>query len=284
MAAPFQWSLAALETLMAEDQMDQHAAVLRAFSVVELWRLRRVCRAFHRWGTAALAALPRVATVGGSDTDREATAGVEVLDLSTLRWSSGVVPALPEPRDQDALASVAKDGPGRVVVAGGDRLATGQTAAQWVRGAANWAPLPELAHGLLKLKLRRERGLEIGAFSGEQAGECLPISGDTQAVAIPAERLTDGGNHTDGSGTIAIAPTPGRATPRSTQRFKRPTGVNALHHLRRRQHLVQRPLVAVAHIHVFDQTQLHPLLPRQSGQRQQLIVIDPPLNLSLIHI
>ena len=51
-AAPFQWSLAALETLMAEDQMDQHAAVLRAFSVVELWRLRRVCRAFHRWGTA----------------------------------------------------------------------------------------------------------------------------------------------------------------------------------------------------------------------------------------
>ena len=44
MAAPFQWSLNALETLMAEDQMDQHAAVLRAFSVVELWRLRRVCR------------------------------------------------------------------------------------------------------------------------------------------------------------------------------------------------------------------------------------------------
>ena len=52
-AAAFQWSLAALETLMAEDQMDRHAAVLRAFSVVELWRLRRVCRAFHRWGTAA---------------------------------------------------------------------------------------------------------------------------------------------------------------------------------------------------------------------------------------
>ena len=43
-AMAFQWSLAALETLMAEDQMDQHAAVLRAFSVVELWRLRRVCR------------------------------------------------------------------------------------------------------------------------------------------------------------------------------------------------------------------------------------------------
>ena len=65
-AMAFQWSLAALETLMAEDQMDRHAAVLRAFSVVELWRLRRVCRAFHRWGTAALAALPRVVVVGGT--------------------------------------------------------------------------------------------------------------------------------------------------------------------------------------------------------------------------
>ena len=50
-AMAFQWSLAALKTLMAEDQMDQHATVLRAFSVVELWRLRRVCRAFHRWGS-----------------------------------------------------------------------------------------------------------------------------------------------------------------------------------------------------------------------------------------
>ena len=33
MAASFQWSLAALETLMAEDQMDQHSTVLRGFSI-----------------------------------------------------------------------------------------------------------------------------------------------------------------------------------------------------------------------------------------------------------
>ena len=100
MAAPFQWSLAALETLMAEDQMDQHAAVLRAFSVVELWRLRRVCRAFHRWGTAALAALPRVVAIGGDTAGGAMTAGVEVLDLSTLRWQSVLprVPPLPQPR------------------------------------------------------------------------------------------------------------------------------------------------------------------------------------------
>ena len=106
----FQWSLAALETLMAEDQMDQHAAVLRAFSVVELWRLRRVCRAFHRWGTAALAALPRVVAIGGG------YAGVEGLDLSTLRWSSSVIPALPESR----LYHAACCADGRLVVAGGE--------------------------------------------------------------------------------------------------------------------------------------------------------------------
>ena len=134
MAAPFQWSLAALETLMAEDQMDQHAAVLRAFSVVELWRLRRVCRAFHRWGTAALAALPRVVAVGGSDADNDDTASVEVLDLSTLRWSSGVVPALPEPRGWHGACGF---GDGRVVVAGGLRGEDDET----MRTALQWASL-----------------------------------------------------------------------------------------------------------------------------------------------
>ena len=63
MAAPFQWSLAAIETLMTEDQMGQHGAVLRAFSVVELWWLRHVCRAFHPFHPAA--ALPRVLVAGG---------------------------------------------------------------------------------------------------------------------------------------------------------------------------------------------------------------------------
>ena len=142
MAAAFQWSLAALETLMAEDQMDQHAAVLRAFSVVELWRLRRVCRAFHRWGTAALAALPRVLAVGGSDADGDELVGVEVLDLSTLRWSSGVVPALPEPRCGHSTCAF---GDGRVVVSGGYERTQRRTALQWVPGAEGWAPLPDLA-------------------------------------------------------------------------------------------------------------------------------------------
>ena len=53
MAAPFQWSLAALETLMAEDQVDQHAAVLRAFSVVELCTIAVIVAAPPLWVWAA---------------------------------------------------------------------------------------------------------------------------------------------------------------------------------------------------------------------------------------
>ena len=148
-----QWNLAALETLMAEDQMDRHAFVLRGFSVVELWRLRRVCRAFHRWGTAALAALPRPVAVGGNTGPREeddATASVEVLDLSTLRWSSGVVPALPPEYGSGWLQGIEWHAAcclddGRVVVVGGASVDPGgshdRKALQWVPGGGA-APLP----------------------------------------------------------------------------------------------------------------------------------------------
>ena len=147
-AMAFQWSLATLETLMAEDQMDQHAAVLRAFSVVELWRLRRVCRAFHRWGTAALAALPRIVAVGGERHGPGPTAGVEVLDLSNMRWSaSGALPALPEARGSHAAVAL----PGtRLAVVGGHTQAIGggeedAPGLQWVPGTTEWAPLPQLS-------------------------------------------------------------------------------------------------------------------------------------------
>lgn len=35
---PWRWSLAALETLIAKDRLDQHDAMLSGFSAVELWR------------------------------------------------------------------------------------------------------------------------------------------------------------------------------------------------------------------------------------------------------
>eukprot|EP01045_Picozoa_sp_COSAG04_P019479 COSAG04_NODE_1894_length_5288_cov_2.767200_1_plen_369_part_10 len=192
-AAPFRWSLAALETLMAEDQMAQHGAVLRAFSVVELWRLRRVCRAFHRWGTAALAALPRVAAVGGSDTNYSSTANVEVLDLSTLRWSSGAVPALPQPRKWHSACSF---GGGRLVVAGGTsdlRDSADRIAVQWVPGATEWTTLPEMAearHSAVAVALPDGRVVAIGGHGGHN------IDNLASAEVLAA----------DGSGWSALAP------------------------------------------------------------------------------
>eukprot|EP01052_Picozoa_sp_SAG31_P008876 SAG31_NODE_455_length_15433_cov_4.248728_11_plen_328_part_00 len=119
------------------------------------------------------------------------TAGVEVLDLSTLRWSSAVVPALPGPRDQHALVGFAKDG--RVVVAGGDEDDTYQTAAQWVRGAqAWWAPLPDLAEtrvGMAAVALPDGRAMVIGG--GNYDGQVLA------SVEVLAA---------DGSGWSALAP------------------------------------------------------------------------------
>eukprot|EP01045_Picozoa_sp_COSAG04_P027564 COSAG04_NODE_4064_length_2328_cov_1.284432_1_plen_368_part_00 len=188
-AMAFQWTLAALETLMTEDQMDQHAAVLRAFSVVELWRLRRVCRAFHRWGTAALAALPRVAAIGGTDADGEPTAGVEVLDLSTLRWSSNVLPALPEPRQYHGACAF-RDG--RVVVVGGyhhQRAHHMRTALQWVPGALGWAPLPD--------PLKRRMQFAAAALPD---GRAMAISGPFAGAGV--EVLS-----ADGSSWSALTPT-----------------------------------------------------------------------------
>ena len=197
----FQWSLAALETFMAEDQMDLHAAVLRGFSVAELWRLRRVCRAFHRWGTATLASLPRIVVLGGyklvvgegeEPEEPEELASVEVLDLSTLRWSSGVVPALPEPRAQHSACCF--ENSGRVVVVGSDNPETEKTALQWVQGAAGWTPLPDLAE-------RRQIGRRGRGVVALPDGRAVVIGGHGDRPLASIESLA-----ANGSGWSALAP------------------------------------------------------------------------------
>ena len=72
----------------------------------------------------ALQKLPRVLSVGGLVMDRSVappkqitTASVEVLDLSTMRWSgAGCMPTLPDPR---ANHSTNFEADGSVVVCGG---------------------------------------------------------------------------------------------------------------------------------------------------------------------
>ena len=236
----FQWSLAALETLMAEDQMDQHAAVLRGFSVVELWRLRRVCRAFDRWCTSRLSKLSRPLSVGGlvgEDDDGldEATGVVEHLDLSTMRWASGgAVPALPTPRCWHTVCAFG----GRVVTIGGESPEYGenadelsQTALRWERGGAAWTPLPDVLQarkdaasvGLADGRAMLIGGLETGhddddieqrplasvealAADGSGWSDLTPMGtsrlGPAATVLPCGKVLVAGGRGTDGPGSV----------------------------------------------------------------------------------
>jgi hypothetical protein len=137
-----------------------HAMILRHLGVVSLWRVRGVCRGFRRWATSMLSSLPRVVAVGGLVVDRSvappewgaATASVESLDLSTMRWSAaGCMPSLPDPR---AYHSVSCCADGRVAVCGGynhggaDQMEhLTSTALQWLPGTGAWSALPDLPAG-----------------------------------------------------------------------------------------------------------------------------------------
>lgn len=135
---------AVLAEMLTNIMLILHVAVLRHSSVVELWKLRRVCRAFHRWGTEALASLPRVAAIGGTDRTDSSIDSVEVLDMSTLRWSADVLPALPHPVSAHSACSW---NDGRVTVVGGYNSNKDATAAddvlEWAPGAKVWSTLPE---------------------------------------------------------------------------------------------------------------------------------------------
>merc|ERR1711969_344033 len=47
------------------DRGANHDVVLGFFSVIGLWRMRRVSRSFRRWCVAKLSSLPRLPAVGG---------------------------------------------------------------------------------------------------------------------------------------------------------------------------------------------------------------------------
>ena len=142
------WLLAGSSGTCSESH-GAHGAVLASFfTVVELWRVRGVCRAFRRWATSRLESLPRVVAVGGSVMDVSAepvprvvaTAGVELLNFATLKWSSraDIIPPLPEPRAfQDVVCSYED---GRVVVGGGWNVGLSPPLPHLLRSVLQWAP------------------------------------------------------------------------------------------------------------------------------------------------
>jgi hypothetical protein len=127
-----------------------HAAVLGKLSLAAVWRLRGVSRAFRSWCGSALAAMPRVVAVGGS----QRIYGVKIflatavsLDLATLAWGGeSAVPDLPAPCVRFSLGQLPG---GRLVAAGGStdghwRSALTAAAIGWAPGHAAWTPLPPM--------------------------------------------------------------------------------------------------------------------------------------------
>eukprot|EP01046_Picozoa_sp_COSAG06_P054395 COSAG06_NODE_9677_length_1846_cov_1.724671_1_plen_482_part_10 len=179
------------QLLQLVGQEDLHPTFMRAevWGVVGLWRLRGVCRAFRGWAMSMLSSLPRVVAMGGMVVDRSvnppkwhATASVESLDLSTMRWSAaGCMPSLPDPRAGHSVSSCAD---GRVAVCGGYNYGgyneggadnmnhLRRTALQWLPGTGTWSALRDLPAGrtgAASVGLPDGRTMLIGGISDGQA-------------------------------------------------------------------------------------------------------------------
>jgi hypothetical protein len=124
-----------------------HAAVLGELSVVTVWRLKGVSRAFHGWCGSVLAAMPRVVAVGGQQVEGErwtTLATAVSLDLATLAWGGeDTLPDLPAPNEGFSLGQLPG---GRLVAAGGSDADWGNIAAafEWAPGRVVWTPLPPM--------------------------------------------------------------------------------------------------------------------------------------------
>jgi hypothetical protein len=213
----------------------------QVWGVVGLWRLRGVCRTFRRWAQAELSSLPRVVAVGGIEgiinrLKWVATASVDSLDLSTMRWSSaGCMPSLPDPR---AWHSVSCCADGRVVVCGGYNLSDdslsadndddqmvhlGSTALQWLPGTGAWSALPGLPSGrvgaasvgLLDGRTMLIGGLHEGsvasvlvlAANGSGWSKLPPLTGPRAgpvAVLLPDGKVFVAGGKSDGATDTAL--------------------------------------------------------------------------------
>jgi hypothetical protein len=191
--------------LVAQDDLRPTFMRSEVWGVVGLWRLRGVCRAFRGWAQAELSSLPRLVAVGGftRGSSWAATASVESLDLSTMRWSAaGCMPSLPDPR---AFHIVSCSADGRVVVCGGfnsgggdERRHLTSTAVQWLPGTGAWSALPDLPAGRIgavSVWLPDGWTMLIGGFADE--GQVL-----ASVVLLAA----------DGSGWSDLAPLTGART------------------------------------------------------------------------
>ena len=209
-------ALPAIVQLMAFSQL----------SVVQLWRARRVSRHFHRQATEVLETLPRLVSVGGAlegpilDPEIHGSE-VEVLDMSTMLWSSGLgagPPPLPAPRAHHALAAFSN---GRIVAVGGSKLSNSRQAVQWVPGSAAWTTLPDTAANrthavavalpdgrLLVAGGEEDESAEVLAADGSGWSSAAPMTeprGYAAAGLLPSGHVIVAGGYTEAGGPTQSA-------------------------------------------------------------------------------
>jgi hypothetical protein len=129
-----------------------------------------------------------------------------------------------------------------------------------------------------------QQGAQVVAAAGEQAQEELAFGGQPGAVAVAAEGLRHAADHADLAAAVTVGPAfGGLAGHGGVQRPQREheRSMQALHHLRRRQHLVHAPAVAGAHVHVLDEAQHHArpeAVAHVARQRHDLLVVGAALD------
>eukprot|EP01047_Picozoa_sp_COSAG01_P032731 COSAG01_NODE_2379_length_7794_cov_7.414295_3_plen_507_part_00 len=210
----------ALVRLMGSAHLGEHeqsgAYILRSLSVVTLWRLRRVSRSFRRWGTEALAAMPRPVMVGGETESDELTGRVAALDMASLRWSSDIaVPSLPEPRSGHALCGLPG---GQITAVGGtsygDEEKVDDTARRWQPGSSSWEALPSMGtprDNPVAVALGDGRVLVAGGFDADgidlASAEVLAADGSSWSAVAPMHTARSGavGGLLPGGGRVIVA-------------------------------------------------------------------------------
>ena len=182
-------------------------AVFSSFSLVQLCRAGRGCRAFRRWTWEARERLPRLLAVGGQ-VERQGIWGpvvaAEMLSLATMRWVSGggAPPPLPLPREQHAACASAT---GIVTVVGGLNASSEQAeqdqqlrqALQWSPATREWESLPDMGEG-------RTDSCAVQLLDGRTmvaGGQCLYMTGSWPRGLSSVEALA-----ADGSGWSTLAP------------------------------------------------------------------------------
>src|SRR5919198_782257 len=120
---------------------------------------------------------------------------------------------------------------------------------------------------------------QVVACDGEQAGEQLAVGRQPGARAAAAERPRHRGDHADLADPIPVAPALDHLTGVIRRdRLERHLGADHRDDLRRRDHLVHPPAVAVTDVHVLDEAHDVAAATEVAGHQHHPVLLDATLD------